>query len=125
MARLLSAMRSQPLGTGTMTFQKRRAFHAGGAGWLLLCAMANGAMAEDSAPAPAATPLPEITVTAPSPIQRRKLVPSRTPARIARAAPARNREPAPPAQPAPLAAVSQQGVLPVVTDRFASVTVVP
>lgn len=86
--------------------------------------MANGALAEDAAPSPpSATPLPEITVTAPSPVQRGKLVPSRTPGRIARAAPARNREPAREPQPAPVA--PQQGVLPVVTDQFATVTVVP
>ena len=60
-------------------------------------------------------------MTAPSPIQRRKLVPSRTPGRIARAAPARNRAPTAPAAPA----APQQGVLPVVTDQFATVTVVP
>jgi iron complex outermembrane receptor protein len=45
--------------------------------------------------------------------------------RVSRAVPGRNREPTPPAQPAPVAAVPQQGVLPVVTDQFATVTVVP
>jgi iron complex outermembrane receptor protein len=108
-----------------MTFRTRQAFHLGGASCLLLCAMAHGAMAEDAAPPPNATPLPEITVTAPSPIQRRKLVPSRTPARVARAVPGRNREPAALAQPAPIAAAPQPGVLPIVTDQFATVTVVP
>jgi iron complex outermembrane receptor protein len=102
----------------------RRAFHVSGAGWLLLCAMGNSAVAEDAAPPPAATPLPEITVTAPSPIVRRRLGPSRTPSRVARAAPGRNREPAPPAQPAPVAAAPQQGVLAVVTNQFATVTVI-
>lgn len=82
-------------------------------------------MAEDTAAPSGATQLPEITVTAPSPIQRRNLVPARTPARVARAVPARNRESAPPAQPAPVATAGQQGVLPVVTDQFATVTVVP
>ena len=49
-----------------MTFQRRRAFHIGGASWLLLCATGNGAMAEDAAPTPSsATQLPEISVTAP------------------------------------------------------------
>ena len=77
-----------------MTSKKRRAFHVGGASWLLLCAMADGAMAQDAAAPPASTQLPEITVTAPSPIVRRKpATPSRTPARVARAAPGRNREP--------------------------------
>jgi len=87
--------------------------------------MADGALAQGAA-APAATQLPEITVTAPSPIVRRKPAPVRTTPRVARAAPGQNRErpaepqvaPAPPPPP-------QQGVLPVVTDQFATVTVVP
>jgi iron complex outermembrane receptor protein len=108
-----------------MTIQRRRAFHLSGASWLLLCAMGNGATAQDATPSPPSTQLPEITVTAPSPIVRRNLVPSRTPARVARAVPARNREPAPQPQPAPVAAAPQQGVLPIVTDQFATVTVVP
>ena len=108
-----------------MIFSRRRAFHLGGASWLLLCAMSNGAMAEDAASPSSATQLPEITVTSPSPIVRRKLVPSRTPARIARAAPGGNREPSPTPQPTPVAAAPQQGVLPIVTNQFATVTVVP
>ena len=108
-----------------MTTSRRRAFHIGGASWLLLCAMGNSAMAEDTASPSPATQLPEITVTAPSPIVRRKLVPSRTPARVAHVAPGRNREPAPQAQPTPVAAAPQQGVLPIVTNQFATVTVVP
>ena len=71
-----------------MTFKKKRAFHCGGASWLLLCAMADGAMAQEAAAPVSSTQLPEITVTAPSPIVRRKPAPSRTPARVARAAPA-------------------------------------
>jgi iron complex outermembrane receptor protein len=106
-----------------MTLNKKRAFHFGGASWLLLCAAADGALAQ-TAP-PASTQLPEITVTAPSPIVRRKPVPARTPARVARAAPGQNRQPAPEPQAAPTAAAPQQGVLPVVTDQFATVTVVP
>jgi iron complex outermembrane receptor protein len=109
-----------------MTFQRRRAFHIGGASWLLLCAIGNGAAAQDAAAPSSSTQLPEITVTAPSPIVRHRTVPSRTPARIARAAPSRTRERAPqPEQPAPVAAAPQQGVLPIVTDQFATVTVVP
>src|SRR3984893_689935 len=108
-----------------MTFQRRRAFHISGASWLILCGLGSSAMAQDAAAPSGATQLPEITVTAPSPIQRRNLVPSRTPPRVARAVPARNREAAPPAQPAPVATAGQQGVLPVVTDQFATVTVVP
>jgi iron complex outermembrane receptor protein len=115
-----SEIRSSPVRIGTMTSQRRCAIHLGGASWLLFCAMGYGAMAQDAAPPPpSATQLPEITVTAPRPIQRRNVIPSRTPGRIARAVPARTREP----QPAPVA--PQQGVLPVVTDRFATVTVVP
>src|SRR3954469_18002680 len=111
---------------GTMTSKKKRAFHFGGASGLLLCAMADGALAQDAAAPSASTQLPEITVTAPSPIVRRKpVVPSRTPARVAPAAPGQNRERAPEPQPAPVAAAPQQGVLPVVTDQFARVTVVP
>ncbi|WP_065751452.1 TonB-dependent receptor [Bradyrhizobium paxllaeri] len=107
-----------------MTSKKKRALYLGGASWLLLCATADGALAQ--ATPPASTPLPEITVTAPSPIARRKpVVPSRTPARVARAAPGQNRQPAPEPQAAPAAAAPQQGVLPVVTDQFATVTVVP
>lgn len=105
-----------------MTFPTRRAFHLGGASWLLLCAMGSGAAAQDAARP--TTQLPEITVTAPSPIVRRS-APSRTPPRVARAVPAPNREPAPPTQPAPVVAAPQQGVLPIVTDQFATVTVVP
>jgi len=105
-----------------MAFHKRRAVHIGGASWLILFAMGNSAMAEDAATAPS-TQLPEITVTAPSPIVRHRTVPSRTPTRVARATPGRNRERA--AAPAPAAPAPQQGVLPVVTDQFATVTVVP
>ena len=108
-----------------MTFNKRRAFHIGGASWLLLCAVGNGAMAQDAAAPSASTQLPEITVTAPSPIVRRNVAPARTPARVARGVPGRNRERENEPQPAPVAAAPQQGVLPVVTDQFATVTVVP
>ena len=87
-----------------MGFQKRRTFHLGGASWLLLCAAAGGAMAQDAAKPPSSTQLPEITVTAPSPIVRRRVVvPSRTPVRVARTAPGRTRERAPEATPAPAA----------------------
>lgn len=108
-----------------MTFKKKRAFHFGGASWLLLCAVADGALAQDTASPPTSTQLPEISVTAPSPIVRRKPAPPRTPARVARTAPGQNRErPAEP-QATPIAAAPQQGVLPIVTDQFATVTVVP
>jgi iron complex outermembrane receptor protein len=89
--------------------------------------MGSGAMSQDSASS-TATQLPGITVTSPSPILRRNVVPSRTPVRVARTVANRNRAPAPPpsqAQPTPPAAAPQQGVLPIVTDQFATVTVVP
>jgi iron complex outermembrane receptor protein len=110
-----------------MTFQGRRTIAIGGASWLLLCAASHGAIADDAPSASSPTQLPDITVTAPSPIQRHRTVPTRTPTRAVRAAPSRNREPAPAAQPAAVAAAPapQQGVLPVVTDQFATVTVVP
>ena len=109
-----------------MSFFVKRAFHISSASWLLLCVMDSSAMSQDAAAPSSTTPLPEITVTAPSPIVRRRaVVPSRTPVRVARTAPGRNRERAPQAQPAPAAAAPQQGVLPIVTDQFATVTVVP
>lgn len=106
-----------------MIFYSRRAQHLGGASLLLLCAGATPAMSQAST-----TELPSVTVTAPSPIVRRPVVPSHTAPRVARTAPARNRGPAPAAAPAPAvaaAAAPQQGVLPIVTDQFATVTVVP
>ena len=45
--------------------------------------------------------------------------------RVARTSPGRNRERPPEATPAPAAPAPQQGVLPIVTDQFATVTVVP
>lgn len=90
----------------------------------MLCAGATPAISQDAAPAE----LPSVTVTAPSPIVRRHpVVPARTAApRVARRAPARTPQPQP-ATPAAatVAAAPQQGVLPIVTDQFATVTVVP
>ena len=108
-----------------MTSIARRVLKTGSASWLLLCGLGSNAMSQDAAPPPSSTQLPEITVTSPSPIVRRNVVPSRTPARVARAVPGRNRAPTPQAQPTPVAAAPQRGVLPVVTDQFATVTVVP
>jgi Outer membrane receptor for monomeric catechols len=114
---------------GTMAISVKRAFHASSAGWLLMCGMGGHAMSQDAA-SPAATQLPGITVTSPSPIVRRNVVPSRAPVRVARAVPARHRALKPQAQPTRVAAAPQppapqQGVLPVVTGQFATVTVVP
>src|SRR6266851_3154161 len=108
-----------------MTSIARRVIKTGSASWLLLCGLGSNAMSQDAAPPPSSTQLPEITVTSPSPIVRRNVVPSRTPARVARAVPGRNRAPTPQAQPTPVAAAPQRGVLPVVTVQFATVTVVP
>ncbi|MCA6120761.1 TonB-dependent receptor [Bradyrhizobium sp. WSM 1704] len=110
-----------------MTLQKKRAFQLGSASWLLLCAMGHGALADDTPSASTPTQLPDVTITAPSPIQRHRAVPSRTPARVARSTPSRSRERAAEQQPAAAATAPapQQGVLPVVTDQFATVTVVP
>jgi iron complex outermembrane recepter protein len=105
-----------------MTSIRRRTLKISAATCSLLFGMSGGANSQDAA---SSTQLPGITVTSPSPIQRRHVVPARTPQRVSRAVPARDREPAPQAQPAPAAAAPQQGVLPVVTDQFATVTVVP
>jgi iron complex outermembrane recepter protein len=107
-----------------MAFSIGRAFYIGSASWLLLCGGVSSAMSQDAAPPPSSQ-LPEITVTSPSPIVRRQVTPSRTPVRVSRAVPSRNRQPAQEAQPTPVAAAPQQGVLPIVTDQFATVTVVP
>ncbi len=106
-----------------MASRPTRAFHIGGASWLLLAAVATPTTAQEKP----ATELPSVTVTAPSPIVRRRVVtPTRAPVRVARSAPGRTRERAPQAQPASAApAAAQQGVLQVVTDQFATVTVVP
>src|SRR5256885_16957646 len=111
-----------------MAFFARRAFQLSSSSWLLLCGMGSGAMSQDAASS-TATQLPGITVTSPSPIVRRTVVPSRTPVRVARTVSNRNRAPTPTpepqAQPSPPAAAPEQGVLPIVTDQFATVTVVP
>jgi iron complex outermembrane receptor protein len=107
-----------------MRFFAGRAFYITSASWLMLCGIGTSAMSQDAG---TSTQLPGITVTSPSPIVRRNVVPSRTPVRVSRAVPSRNRAPAPTpqAQPAPVATAPQRGVLPVVTDQFATVTVVP
>jgi iron complex outermembrane receptor protein len=110
-----------------MKFQQTRALHLGGASLLLLCMIGDRAVAQDGAAPASATQLPSVTVTAPSPIVRRQIVPAPNPTRLTRAAPGARRERAPQAQPASVAAAAsapQQGVLPIVTDQFATVTVV-
>ena len=100
-----------------MRIPKRTILLAAGASWLALGAHA---LAQNA--------LPDINVTAPSPIVKRKPAVVRAPARVARAGTGTNRGPAPQAQPAsaaPAAPAPQQGVLPIVTDQFATVTVIP
>src|SRR5258707_2112709 len=105
-----------------MTSIRRRTLKISAASCSLLCGMCGSAMSQDAAQS---TQLPGITVTAPSPIVRRNVTPARTPVRVSRVVPGRNREPAAQPQPTPVAAAPQQGVLPIVTDQFATVTVVP
>src|SRR4051812_25371743 len=133
--RPLQARRSQGIGrsgsvtmaaSGTqMSFEPTRSIHVGGVSWLMLCAIGSGAIAQNAPSPSSATQLPAVTVTAPSPITRRQVVRSPTPPRVVRASPATRRERAPQAQPAPaVAAAPLRGVLPIVTDQFATVTVV-
>ena len=91
-----------------------------------LIAFANGeaAVAQDSK----STELPEITVTSPSPIVRRHPIVAAKPIRVARSTqtrPGRNTAPPAEARPAPVTSSTEQGVLPIVTNQFATVTVVP
>src|SRR5262245_17560740 len=76
---------------------------------LVILSCGDGARAQE-------TPLPEIKVTTPSPIQRPRPAPPTRPT----AAPATTAAPAPTPPPTP-----QPGTLPVVADQFATVTVVP
>ncbi|MGY4508763.1 TonB-dependent receptor [Bradyrhizobium sp. USDA 3650] len=104
-----------------MSFKLRRAKRLGGASLLLLGA-ATSALAEDKS----STEIPAVTVTAPSPIVRRAVVPTRNPGRPTRTARARSHERTADATPATSTpAAPQQGVLPIVTNQFATVTVVP
>ena len=97
-----------------------RLFFLSSASTLLIVGLADIAIAQ--------TALPGITVTAPSPIVRRKPVAQPTPVRVSRGT-ARNRPATPqPQQPVatPVPAfATQPGILPIVTDQFATVTVVP
>lgn len=109
-----------------MSFKLRRTQRLGGASLLLLGAAATPAFGQALAQDKSSTEIPAVTVTAPSPIVRRAVVPSRNPGRSTRTARVRSRQQTAettPATPAP--AAPEQGVLPVVTDQFATVTVVP
>ncbi|MET4119555.1 iron complex outermembrane receptor protein [Bradyrhizobium sp. JR4.1] len=104
-----------------MSFKLRRTQRLGGAS-LLLIGVATSALAEDKS----STEIPAVTVTAPSPIVRRAVVPTRNPGRPTRTARARSPERTTDATPAASTpAAPQQGVLPIVTNQFATVTVVP
>ncbi|MFL6946568.1 MAG: TonB-dependent receptor plug domain-containing protein, partial [Xanthobacteraceae bacterium] len=85
----------------------------------LLSSAAASALLASGEPAGSQTALPEIVVTTPSPIARR------APARPGPAAPAP--VPQAPVEPAPpaIAEAPLPGTLPIVTDQFATVTVVP
>jgi iron complex outermembrane receptor protein len=114
-----------------MSFSIKRSMLASSSASFLVCAFGGPAWSQAAS---GATALPEIHVTAPSPIQhRRAVIPSPKPARVARAIPNRERAPRPQAaprpQPAPVVAAAppapQAGILPIVADQFATVTVVP
>jgi iron complex outermembrane receptor protein len=99
-----------------MRILERRILLAAGASWLALSA----AVLAQSAP----TELPDVNVAAPKPVVKPKPV-VRAPVRVARATSGANRVRPPQAQPAPPIPAPQQGVLPVVADRFGTITVVP
>ncbi|BAL12618.1 MULTISPECIES: TonB-dependent receptor [Bradyrhizobium] len=117
-----------------MSFELRRVQRLGGASLLLLGAAATSALAQEPVQQPvqqpaqdkSSTEIPSVTVTAPSPIVRR-VVPTRSPVHVARTGRSRSQQRTAEATPAaPATAVTpQQGVLPIVTNQFATVTVVP
>ncbi|SEN41034.1 TonB-dependent receptor [Bradyrhizobium sp. OK095] len=118
-----------------MSFEMRRVQRLAGASLLLLGASATSALAQTAAQEPAQAPaqdkssseIPSVTVTAPSPIVRRAIVPTRSQVRTTRTARVRSQQATAEAAPAAAAATAapQRGVLPVVTNQFATVTVVP
>lgn len=99
----------------------QRAFLVSASASVLLGCFSYTARSQTSAPS--SPELPAITVTSPSPIVRRQVAPPRPSTRVVqgRARPA----PAPLQTAAPVAAVAEPGILPIVTDQFATVTVVP
>ncbi|MGP9810653.1 TonB-dependent receptor domain-containing protein [Rhodopseudomonas sp. NSM] len=104
-----------------MSFAFKRALLLGSAAFV-----AFDGLPASQAFAQTATALPEVVVTAPSPIVRRHSAPpTRTATRVA--APAQQRGAAP-AEASPVVAqpaAALPGTLPIVTDQFATVTVVP
>ena len=100
-----------------MSYKFKYTALAGGSVALLgLCIAGNAQAQNATASPPAANSLPEIVVQAPSPVVRRR-------PRVA--APTGNEAPENAAPPVATAAPPEQGTLPVVTDQFATVTVVP
>lgn len=102
-----------------MSYKFIRASLAGGSAVamaLLISGAARSQQADQSAPS-AGTALPEIVVQAPSPIRRPRPHPAAAPGRTTAAA-----QPAAPPAPDPS---TFPGTLPIVTDQFATVTVVP
>jgi len=96
-------------------------FYLRSVSWLLLGVATTPAIAQNQP----ATELPAVSVTAPNPTVRRHAAPSHKPQRGARSVIAHNRERGPKTASAPAPAAPQQGTLPIVTDQFATVTVVP
>jgi iron complex outermembrane receptor protein len=92
-------------------------------GALIVIVSSEVAFTQDSKP----TELPQITVTSPSRVVKRRSIVAAKPVRISRstqARPGRDTAPATQARPIPVAA-TEQGVLPIVTNQFATVTVIP
>ena len=107
-------------------FNRNHALLLGGSAFIALIAANTTALSQDSStPAPAgATALPEVVVSSPSPIRHARPRPSQTNSGSGPQRQARTRAPvqqaAAPSTPPPV-----QGTLPIVTDQFATVTVVP
>ncbi|CAN5329014.1 TonB-dependent receptor [soil metagenome] len=102
-----------------MSYKFIRASLAGGSAMamaLFISGTARSQQADHAAPATDGTALPEIVVQAPSPIQR---------PHVHRAEPGRTTTAAQPAAPNAPDPATFPGTLPIVTDQFATVTVVP
>ncbi|MGO4711110.1 TonB-dependent receptor [Bradyrhizobium sp. 2TAF24] len=119
-----------------------RALFLGGSALAVLAAATSTASSQSASPAPSAAPpaptaapsssstaLPEIVVQSPSPIVRRRPVHTASGTGTGPHRPARASHPvqqaAAPAPAAPQAEPPTRGALPIVTDQFATVTVVP
>ncbi len=117
-----------------MSPKKYRAFLPGSSALVILAAIGGDALAQNATP-PAAAPagsiaLPEITVQSPSPIVRHRPPVRRAETQGSGHGTARNpqqaqQQPQGAANGAAAAQPTAQGTLPIVTDQFATVTVVP